>query len=499
MSSAANQEHQKPRYRERLFRPYLLTVSIVGNLAVVGGLLMFPSLEPKLNFIFLLILSAMAQLTMTYAKRIGFSVESAVGMATVPLFGPMPAAMVTAVSEICFGLFSLGKERPPWKVVIRRLAFNSGMNSIAVVAAGYFYIGMLALFNVGEGDQLWVIVFWIIAAVINDQVNIWILIGIVHLQQGAPPLKIWQEHRWAAPINIMVTVVGGGVLAIAAQQFDFLGILIFFLPVLASAFAFRAYVNETQRQMENLEDIVEERTRELAEANRDLAQLNEEKDAFLAVLSHDMRSPLTSILLSATLLNKYPNESPEVRGRFVEQISRNQQTLLEMVNNILDIEQMKSGATIVLERQNFAMDDLVSEVVLGLEPLATEKNIELERDIAQGPLLIYADKQKIQRVVTNLISNAIKYTNSGGKICVRAGLEDHHLTFEVEDNGIGIPEDELPHIFSRFRRVKQHQKVAVGTGLGLSIVESLVEAHKGKIYVVSQEGAGSTFTVTIPK
>jgi len=130
--------------------------------------------------------------------------------------------------------------------------------------------------------------------------------------------------------------------------------------------------------------------------------------------------------------------------------------------------------------------------------LAMEKNITLNQEDVPQPVVISADQKQIERVLLNLISNAIKYTPEGGTVNIETGMKGRHAYVEIKDNGYGIPEDELPHIFDRFRRVKGHQSKAVGTGLGLAIVKSLVEAHDGEISVTSQVDVGSTFTIRLP-
>jgi signal transduction histidine kinase len=127
-----------------------------------------------------------------------------------------------------------------------------------------------------------------------------------------------------------------------------------------------------------------------------------------------------------------------------------------------------------------------------------EKNITLYQEEVPQPITIAADEKKIERILLNLISNAIKYTPEGGTVNIETGMKGRYAYFKVQDTGYGIPEDELPYIFDRFRRVKGHESKAVGTGLGLAIVKSLVEAHQGEISVTSQVDEGSTFTVNLP-
>ncbi|MCI0728916.1 MAG: HAMP domain-containing histidine kinase, partial [Chloroflexi bacterium] len=169
-----------------------------------------------------------------------------------------------------------------------------------------------------------------------------------------------------------------------------------------------------------------------------------------------------------------------------------------MVNNILEIRQLQSGAPVILERNNFDLTRLIADIVESIQPLAGEKEICLEYQPGTSPIFLSGDQGKLQRVFTNLISNAVKYTPAEGRVTVTPVVNDHSVTVTVADTGYGIPPEDLPHIFEHFHRVRKHQHRAVGTGLGLAIVKSLVEAHNGTIAVQSEEDKGSSFTIQLP-
>jgi signal transduction histidine kinase len=239
------------------------------------------------------------------------------------------------------------------------------------------------------------------------------------------------------------------------------------------------------------------RTQALADANDELANLQKEKDSFLAVLTHDMRTPLTSIQGYATILGSQRVEDDQQMqmGRI---ILRNGETLLDIVNNMLEIEQMKAGMPVTLERSQFDLARLAERTVEAIQSQAMEKDINLQCHVTEPPVLIDGDEKKIERVLLNLTSNAIKYTQREGCVGIAVQMNGRYAILEVSDNGYGIPADEVDHIFDSYRRVKDHQHIALGTGLGLAIVKSLVEAHEGKIDVVSEVDKGSTFTVKLP-
>lgn len=474
--------------------PYIVTIGGLGLLFALQGLLQAASFERLHIFLLLVALAVLAQFAATGAD-VTFEVSSAVSLATVPFYGPAAAALVATAASLSIWLIKR-LETTEWKGSGEQLAFNTGMGTVAIYVAGHVFVLCQQLFG---GDSLIALVLpWLIAAIVGDQLNVWLLIGILRIQQGIKPVAFWRENAWAMPINVIIMGAGGAVLATAVREFDAMGIAIFFLPIFLSAYAFRLYVARTRAHLEQLEDLVAARTRELLTANESLADLNKQKDAFLAVLTHDMRSPLTNIHGYASLLRDHPQLPEEQRTHMAQVILRNERALLEIVNNILDIEHLESGMPVLLERQNFDLAELLNELVISSMAPAQEKKIELVNNSDDTPIFVHADKQKVARILQNLLSNAIKYTPESGSVAVRARMNGQYVKIEVKDTGYGIPSQELPHIFNRYSRVAKHRNKAVGTGLGLAIVKSLIEAHEGQIDVQSEEGAGSIFTVSLP-
>jgi signal transduction histidine kinase len=454
-------------------------------------------------------LGIVAHITAVFTlEGVGYSVASTISVAAIPFFGPLGGAIVAMAAETGLSIFDISKTRPPWFQALRRLGFNIGANGVSIYIAGLVYVAIFPALNTFPIlDQ---ILSWGIMIIIADQINFWLLILVVHLQHQAPPLAIWDEQKWAIPLNIFATGVGGALLALAIQAAGILGILLFFLPVLLSAFSFRLYVRRTNEEKKKLEEMVRGRTQDLADANERLASANEElgalheeKDAFLAVLSHDMRSPLTNIHGYISMLMGRPDLPSQEREQVLDIVLRNEQALLEIVNNILELRQLQMGGTIILEQRPANIGLMAIEIVESTMSQAMENEIDLSYDVnTDGDLQRYfaaVDKEKIKRVLQNLVSNAIKYTARGGCVILRVIGNRDNILIEVEDNGYGIPEDELPRIFESFHRVRTHQTLATGTGLGLSIVQMLVEAHNGEIAVQSEVGKGSTFSVTLPK
>jgi signal transduction histidine kinase len=484
--------------REALRRIYLVGVSIAGVLITLAAFVQLPAFDAPLIFSLLIALAIVARLVSTLASaKIIYEVGTAISIAAVPMFGPLGAALIAMVSFTGHWLIYNRTGLPGWRKSLEQLGFNNGMYGLTILLAGLTFTAVQGWFDPSRSFLVGFLFGWLVAAVVADQVNLWLLAVMVYLQHNVKPVEMWWENRWAMPINVAVTAAGGGALAFAIQELGLVGMFVFFLPVFLSAYSFRIYVNSTKEQMDKLEDLVTLRTADLTEANQKLADLHKDKDAFLAVLTHDMRTPLTSILGYAGLLKDRTLEDEE-KVHISTVILRNGKALLEIVNNILEIEQLQSGTPILLDRENFELGQMVENVAESLRAQALEKSIRLECHVAPGPVFLNADKQKLQRVVQNLVSNAVKYTPKEGCVALKVFLKDGHALVSVNDTGYGIPAEELPHIFERFRRVRQHKDKAIGTGLGLAIVKSLVEAHDGAIAVTSKEGVGSTFTIKLP-
>lgn len=472
-------------------------LTLVGVIIVIWGAWLFLNAADKITLLLLLLIAIAAQSTMTYmvGGRFGVSVSGAMSYAVVGLYDPITGGAVAAIAEIGLWVVNLRSGQRVWKAELERLGVNAGMQAISICLAGVaFYVTNSLL---GGDTVLARTVPWLAGAVVGDQVNFWLLAMIIFLAHGIKPLEMWHDNRWAVPMNVTVMTVGGGLVYTAVSRFGLLGLAIFVLPIILSAYSFRVTVNNAKKQMDNLEDLVALRTQALAEANDELERLNKEKDQFLAVLTHDMRTPLTSIKGYGSILRDR-ELSREQQVQIANVVLRSQETLLEIVNNILDLEKMTSGVGLELDLSEFDLALLAKSTAETVQAQALEKQISLKFDPVPTPILITADEKKIERVLTNLISNAIKYTPKAGSVEVVVSANGRYALVEIADTGYGIPEDELPYIFDRYSRVKGHQNLAIGTGLGLAIVKNLVEAHLGFISVDSEVDKGSTFTVRLP-
>jgi putative ABC transport system substrate-binding protein len=249
-----------------------------------------------------------------------------------------------------------------------------------------------------------------------------------------------------------------------------------------------------------LEKKVEDRTRELAFANEKLRELDRMKSDFVAHVSHELRTPLTAIKGAVDLmLREIAGPLTEKQIHYLTRVRSNTQHLAGLINDLLDLSKIESGR-IEVKSTRVSLSGLVHEVVEALRPVAAEKVISLEATIREPSILVWADRDKINQVLTNLIGNAIKFTPVQGRVTVSASRNGgESVQVSVTDTGPGVPPDEKEKIFAKFYQIAEvNGENSKGTGLGLAISKALVELHGGKIWVESEEGGGSTFSFTLP-
>ena len=249
-----------------------------------------------------------------------------------------------------------------------------------------------------------------------------------------------------------------------------------------------------------LEKRVEERTSELQQAYEELQELDRLKSQFLAHVSHELRSPLTSIKgFAENILAGVTGAITEKQERCLERIRANSNRLARMISDLLDRARLEAGKMeVILGEVPIAL--LAKECVDELTPQAAEKQQSLTLDCQDDQLTVHADADKISQILINLIVNAIKYTPYEGSIRVKLSrLDAHCARLTVEDTGEGISEKDLQNLFQPFFRVnRQHKSNVKGLGLGLSIVKQLIDLHHGSISVESELGKGTTFHVDLP-
>lgn len=263
--------------------------------------------------------------------------------------------------------------------------------------------------------------------------------------------------------------------------------------------AILAELEEKREQLEKLNQELSRSNAELQRANEKLREMSELKEEFLALTTHDLRSPLTVIsgVISFFKSGRLGELTPE-QERMVAMMERNAQNLISLVNDLLDSTKLESG-TLQLKIEPASLTDAVAEVREALLPTANEKGITLTVELPAELPPVLADRGQLGRILHNLVSNAVKFTSPGGSVVIRAARNGRSVAVSVADTGVGIAPEEQQMIFDKYAQARNRAtRGEKGTGLGLYITKRLVELHGGEINVESEVGRGATFTFTLP-
>jgi PAS domain S-box-containing protein len=264
-----------------------------------------------------------------------------------------------------------------------------------------------------------------------------------------------------------------------------------------------AKFNEAQMaNMKLMKELMAKR-KEVEELNAKLHSMNYNIYNALGDVSHEILSPLSNIIGYSNLLTNEKGCESERIQEYLNLILRSGFKIQRLAQRILDVSKLESAiesGTFTLNIFPFDFNELVREILDDFQIPLSEKKIQTEALLEKTPLQIQADREMISQVVSNLMSNAIKYTNSKGRITVASSEEGNFVRLRVSDTGIGIPKEDLPKIFDRFHRVSHCKvKTPTGIGIGLNLVKSIIELHNGQITVDSRLGEGSDFNFLLPK
>lgn len=231
----------------------------------------------------------------------------------------------------------------------------------------------------------------------------------------------------------------------------------------------------------------------LARQRKEIEDLSQLKDQLLDTVTHNLKSPLSVILMYSEALAEGRGDSED----YAKKIHNAGDRMNKLISNFLDINKIESG--VVLSETELVLQPFLNDAVMNLIFLAETKNIDTVLNMPDEPIILNTDTRYLNEAVENLLSNAIKYTPDGGKVDVTVKATSEAVSIAIADTGIGIPQEHQTQIFDKFYRVPEteHQQVS-GTGLGLAIAHSIIEQLGGNLTVQSQEGEGSTFTITLP-
>ncbi|MDQ3005967.1 MAG: ATP-binding protein [Chloroflexota bacterium] len=235
--------------------------------------------------------------------------------------------------------------------------------------------------------------------------------------------------------------------------------------------------------------------RKVKAVNIELAELERLKTDFIAITSHELRTPLGLILGHATFLRELDDGQ---YGEQLDTIVRNATKLKDIVENLSDVDNIQNGAALI-RTNKVSLAKIAEDVIRTFQGEANTRNISLKLERGEAPFEIEADGVKLSIALSNLLKNAIQFTDSGGKVIVKLEEDSGYFKVTVIDNGIGIPPRDLPRVFERFFQVETHlTRRYGGMGLGLAVAKATIELHGGRIWAESTQGKGSIFTFLLP-
>jgi signal transduction histidine kinase len=301
-----------------------------------------------------------------------------------------------------------------------------------------------------------------------------------------------ERRTWTAVLIALGTAVGLALLgtAVIARR------MTRSLELLSSATAEVAANKFTEPIVIDSRDEIGALARSFNSMASELRQVEEAKRTFFETVSHELRSPLTSIRGAVDLLHAGdPGTLTERQERLTDIIGQSSERLLRLANQILEMSRLRAGL-MELERKPLDLAGLVDRVVEELHPQAEEAGVSLEHELYGSRFMYLGDEERLHQLVINLGANAIRFTPRGGRIFLRLTEANPEFELQVEDTGVGIPAKALPTIFDPYRQAHRDRG---GTGLGLAIVQGVAKAHGGRVTAESCEGQGTCFTVLLPR
>lgn len=319
--------------------------------------------------------------------------------------------------------------------------------------------------------------------------------GVLRAKQGFDPAEIGREYSLLR--QVIFSILEPDLLKGSAAEVIRAVRLIDAVVDEAIAQCFKSYVNERLGELEQVQS-------QMMLTNQELTRLVRANQENLSYLAHELKTPLTSIIGYSDLFLRQQRQSSEVKDSFtnlehIERVLRNGRQLLRLINDALEVSRYEAGK-MKLQPVQTNVRSLIKNVIDVLEPLARAKELQMVVDCDRAPEQVLTDALRLQQIVTNLVSNAIRYTDAGSVKLTCQTLADDQWAIAICDTGVGITPEDQASIFDPYVRAESSNKphLADSTGLGLAIVSRLVKLLQGKIALVSQVGVGSTFTVILP-
>jgi len=229
-------------------------------------------------------------------------------------------------------------------------------------------------------------------------------------------------------------------------------------------------------------------------------KLDQMKSDFVEMVSHELRSPLSSIRQQASLItDRLVGDINEKQSEILCRVLARLDGLLLMINNLLDLSRIEAGG-LIQQIEKIFIPEIIQSAIEVMTPEAEKKNLHFEVTCDPQLCTIHADRQGMETICTNLLSNAVKYNQEDGKVIISAQNRGEFVEIKIADSGVGVSKVDLPHIFDKFFRIRtEYTRKVIGSGLGLPLVKAIIEAHLGTITVESESGKGTTFTILLPR
>ena len=428
-----------------------------------------------------------------------------------PIFGAESSSPLAIVNALGIPIADVVLLAGLTQVVLRGRVASFALRCITVALIStlaadpiYSYLSLKGTYSLGMPvDAGWLILYalWGIAALHPSMARMASL-----TEKKAEKLSLW---RVAALLTALLAapavLIAETVLGTPIEAYDLGGVAIGTTLLVGMRVALlqrernavQAALSESERRYRELFQEAEDARAALHSQNERLREVDGLKDDLIALVSHELRTPLTSIVGYLELVQEDEDELKEEHRSHLEVVQRNAHRLLGLVSDLLFAAQVQAGR-VTLEKDLVSIPELLDQAVAAALPAAADRQIDMTVRVRDDADVI-GDKQRLAQVIDNLLSNALKFTPSGGSVGISVIAREDTVLIEVEDSGIGISAADQKKLFTRFFRTEAAMRKAIkGTGLGLSIVKAIVEGHGGEITVESAEGKGATFRIALP-